>query len=67
MYDLICYLECFSAFNLILSFCFPVLFAKMTKKKVFYIPNHLLASMTIVNIQRTAHQWHEFWIHVSLS
>ncbi|CAM9445900.1 unnamed protein product, partial [Ectocarpus sp. 13 AM-2016] len=34
-------------------------------EQIFYIPNHLLAEKTIVNIQRTAHQWHEFYIHVA--
>ncbi|CBJ26369.1 Small Conductance Mechanosensitive Ion channel [Ectocarpus siliculosus] len=34
-------------------------------EQIFYIPNHLLADKTIVNIQRTAHQWHEFYIHVA--
>lgn len=33
-------------------------------RQVFYMPNHLLATKTIVNIQRTAHQWHEFMIQV---
>ncbi|CAM9114135.1 unnamed protein product [Ectocarpus sp. 4 AP-2014] len=36
-------------------------------EQIFYIPNHLLAEKTIVNIQRTAHQWHEFYIHVAAS
>ncbi|CAM9436554.1 unnamed protein product [Scytosiphon promiscuus] len=36
-------------------------------EQIFYIPNHLLATKTIVNIQRTADQWHEFFIHVSVS
>lgn len=30
------------------------------------MPNHLLATKTIVNIQRTAHQWHEFMIQVGV-
>lgn len=34
------------------------------RDKIFYMPNHLLAEKTIVNIQRTADQWHEFWIQV---
>lgn len=34
--------------------------------QIFYIPNHLLATKTIVNIQRTADQWHEFRIQVCL-
>ncbi|CAM9410579.1 unnamed protein product [Ectocarpus sp. 8 AP-2014] len=36
-------------------------------EQIFYIPNHLLADKTIVNVQRTAHQWHEFYIHVAAS
>ncbi|CAM9538462.1 unnamed protein product [Ectocarpus fasciculatus] len=36
-------------------------------EQIFYIPNHLLADKTIVNIQRTAHQWHEFYVHVAAS
>ena len=32
--------------------------------QVFYLPNYLLAEKTIVNIQRSAHQWHEFFIQV---
>eukprot|EP00903_Cladosiphon_okamuranus_P016945 g15620.t1 len=34
-------------------------------EQIFYIPNHLLATKTIVNIQRTADQWHEFRIQVA--
>ncbi|CAN0079349.1 unnamed protein product, partial [Ectocarpus fasciculatus] len=37
---------------------------KRWDEQVFYMPNHLLATKTIVNIQRTAHQWHEFMIQV---
>ncbi|CAN0448481.1 unnamed protein product [Ectocarpus sp. 12 AP-2014] len=40
---------------------------KRWDEQVFYMPNHLLATKTIVNIQRTAHQWHEFMIQVWLS
>eukprot|EP00903_Cladosiphon_okamuranus_P016946 g15621.t1 len=38
---------------------------KRWDEQVFYMPNHLLAAKTIVNIQRTAHQWHEFMIQVA--
>ncbi|CAN0424224.1 unnamed protein product, partial [Ectocarpus sp. 12 AP-2014] len=38
---------------------------KRWDEQVFYMPNHLLATKTIVNIQRTAHQWHEFMIQVA--
>ncbi|CAN0393692.1 unnamed protein product, partial [Discosporangium mesarthrocarpum] len=34
-------------------------------EQLFYIPNQVLASKTIANIQRSSHQWHEFYIHVS--
>ncbi|CAM9436626.1 unnamed protein product [Scytosiphon promiscuus] len=40
---------------------------KRWDEQVFYMPNHLLASKTIVNIQRSAHQWHEFMIQVAAS
>ncbi|CAN0429101.1 unnamed protein product, partial [Laminaria digitata] len=32
------------------------------ERGVFHMPNHLLATKTIVNIQRSGHQWHEFFI-----
>ncbi|CAM9227878.1 unnamed protein product, partial [Laminaria digitata] len=35
---------------------------KRWDEQLFYMPNHLLATKTIVNIRRTAHQWHEFFI-----
>lgn len=43
----------------------PSIWLSHGPKQVFFIPNHVLKSKTIVNIQRSAHQWHEFYIHVS--
>ncbi|CAM9235683.1 unnamed protein product [Discosporangium mesarthrocarpum] len=40
---------------------------KRADEQLFYIPNQKLATKTIVNVQRSAHQWHEFRIHVSVS
>ncbi|CAM9328231.1 unnamed protein product [Pylaiella littoralis] len=40
---------------------------KRWDEQIFYMPNHLLATKTIVNIQRTADQWHEFMIQVAAS
>ncbi|CAM9307657.1 unnamed protein product [Choristocarpus tenellus] len=37
---------------------------KRWDEQLFYIPNQVLAGKTIVNIQRSAHQWHQFLIQV---
>ncbi|CAM9937321.1 unnamed protein product [Discosporangium mesarthrocarpum] len=40
---------------------------KRWDEQLYYIPNQVLATTTIVNIQRTGHQWHEFHIQVAAS
>lgn len=34
-------------------------------EQVFYVPNYVLAKNTIINIQRSDNQWHEFFIQVA--
>ncbi|KAG5178786.1 Mechanosensitive ion channel-domain-containing protein [Tribonema minus] len=36
-------------------------------EKVYYLPNHVLATRPIINIQRSGDQWHEFFIQVLAS
>jgi small-conductance mechanosensitive channel len=34
-------------------------------KQIYYLPNHVLAKRTVINIQRSSHQWHEFFIQIA--
>ena len=38
---------------------------KTWDERIYYLPNSVLAKRTVINIQRSSHQWHEFFIQVA--